>query len=399
MGKRKRKVDGVRYSHVDITAGQESDKGAKVYDPTSFDFDIDCLTYLPLRNPYICKHGYSFSKESAAVWCSEHQNHPFVEDAPFSVEELVPIKFTLNAEGQKIDPITENILTPKRTIVVNRKTSNVYDYQTIIDFNIKPYMMVDLLTGEEFDQSCITVIHDPNRSRNLPPNPLISTQVTRHESDIVRNANNFVNALNLKQEDVFKEDDTSTWFLAQPNQKSLHEATIFKQMHIKTRPYAVMDTTIGEITIELDVDFAGLGCINFIGCVLKGLFTNVKVTRVRREQFFEVSINTDIDETVWRSPIAYERDDARRGFQYPVYIINKENQQIHITKSSQFAISCVPLQIDEYHIIGGVVNGGGIVSSICNGKVFPDGRPVHNIDIRGITIMNNPFPLQPPGNK
>lgn len=398
MGKRKRKVAGVRYTHDEIT-GNSNDhaKEQKEYDPTSYDFDIDCLTYLPLKMPLICKLGYSFSKESAMQWCKDHVTHPFDEKESFKVEDLVSLHFTVNSKGETIDPITEKVLSPRFKIALNRKSKNVYDYSTIVEFNLKDNLMMDLLSGEEFTEDDIVIIHDPDRKRDLPLIPLIQRSVETHESDIVKNSNKFISSLNLKKTGIDNEENT--WYLARPTTDSFYAATLFKQKQWKMKPIVIVTTTKGDFTIELDIDYCTLGVINFIGKILNGSFFNVKILKIRTNEWMEIGINGTIDETVWKNSIAYERDIARKDYKYPVFIINKENKQIHITKSSQIAVACTPLSINDFHIIGGVVGGEGIVSSICNEKVYANGKPVSEIMVRNITIVNNPLPLEPPVKK
>lgn len=399
MGKRKRKVAGVRYTYDEITGGARERSGeAKEFDPTAFDYDIDCLTYLPLKTPLICKLGYSFSRKSAAKWCEEHSTHPFDETKEFSVDDLVPLHFSVNAKGETIDPVSEKVLSPRFRIALNRKSKNVYDYNTIQEFNLKDNLMMDLLSGEEFEKEDIVIIHDPDRKRSLPAKPLINQIADVHESDIVRNSNKFISSLSLsKVGSADAEDDT--WYLARPTKESFYAATLLKQKQWKTKPVVIVTTTKGDFTIELDIEFCTLGVINFIGKILKGCFLNVKINKIRTDEWMEMGINGATDETVWKNSIAYERDVARKDYKYPIFIINKENKQIHITKSSQIAVACKPLPINDFHIIGGVIGGEGVVSLICNERVYANGNPVSEIMVRNITIVNNPIPLEPPMKK
>lgn len=390
-------VSGIRYTYGEITGArhlQKEEDNLDQLDESTYDFDMDCLTYLPLKNPLICPYGYSFSKDSAQKYLSNHTTHPFVEGAPFSMADLVAPKFTVNSNGLKIDPINDQILTSKKKLVMIRPTGNVYSYQTVNEFNIKGKMMIDLTTGTPFELKDIITIHDPDNDQNLPDMPLISTKVEVEDSTIVKNAAKFIESLNMTKEQALKEDNT--WYLARPTQESLKLACIFKGNPPKKLPHAIISTTLGDIIAELDVDISTLACINFIGYSFRNSYNNVRVEKVVSTEYFVVCPKIPVDESVWTYPFAFERDDRRRNYKYCIFLISTGNKQLKISNTGKFGISAKPLVLDENHIFGGIIGGEGVVSSICNGKIMPDGRPAKPFSIKSISIVNNPFPMTQP---
>ncbi|OHS98411.1 hypothetical protein TRFO_35186 [Tritrichomonas foetus] len=398
MGKRKRMVSGIRYTYDEIRTdrmiGKENKNVEKNYDDNSFDFDMDCLTYLPLKNPLICPFGYSFSRDSASKYLQNHSTHPFVPDQPFSMDILRAPKFTQNSAGQKIDVIDDKILTAKHKIVMIGVTGNVFSFNSVREFNLKPKMMNDLITGEAFTENDIIVIHDPDRERDLPDEPIINTKIEVEDSELVKNAAKFVSSLLMTKEQALKIENL--WYLARPTPESLKQASFFKRNPPKKRPHAIIKTSLGEIIVELDVDVSTLACINFIGYAFRNVYNNVKVEKVVSSEYFIVCPHLEVDESVWTYPIAYERDEVRRNFKYVIYFLNTGNKQLHITNTGKFGITCQPMNLDDFHVFGGVISGEGIVSSICNGKILPDGRPAKPFSIKSISIVNNPFPASPP---
>lgn len=392
MGKRKRKTT---YSHSEISFDHtnKQDDDHKQYDPTAFDFEMCCLTYLPLNKVYVDANGYSFDKGSVEKYLENNNTHPFIDNISFSIEDLIEVHLTKNSNGSYIDPVTENVLTPKNKIVMIKQTGNVYDYQTIKEFNIGPNMMIDLLTNVPFTSDDIITIHDSLRNRNLPPDPILLSQKPSNDSDVVKNAKMFVKSLQIKPEDALKPENF--WYLARSTMESLHAATNFKQTPPTQRPHAIISTSSGKIIVELDVDYSTLGCINFIGYALRGSYNNVKVAKISSCDRFEVYSKDKVDETVWGTPIAYERDTARMNYKYVMYLLNTGNVQMHITNTSKFALTCKPYDINQNHIIGGVIGGEQIIEVITRGAIYPDGKPRQQIGITSIAIVNNPFPATP----
>ena len=394
MGKRRRMVSGIRYTYGEITGARHLDKDEQNtdrLDESTYDFDMDCLTYLPLKNPLICPYGYSFSKDSVQKYLVDHTTHPFVEGAPFSLDCLVAPKFSVNANGQKIDPINDQILTSKNKLVMIRTTGNVFNYQTVKEFNINGNMMIDLITAEPFERKDIITIHDPDNDQDLPPDPLISTKVEVEDSTIVKNAAKFIESLNMTKEQALKTDNY--WYLARPTQESLKLACMFKGNPPKKLPHAIISTTLGDIVVELDVDISTLACINFIGYSFRNAYNNVRVEKVISTEYFIVCPKISVDESVWTFPFAFERDDRRRNYKYCLFLLPTGNRQLKISNTGKFAVSAKSLDLDENHVFGGVIGGEGIVSSICNGKIMPDGRPAKPFSIKSISIVNNPFPM------
>lgn len=399
MGKRKRMVQGIRFTYNEVQVDRKTRKEKpddNPYDEDSYDFDIDCLTFLPLKRPLICPYGYSFSRESVIKYLQDHTTHPFVEGAPFSLDSLITPNFSVDSKEQRIDPFDNRILTSKHKIVMIRQTGNVFDYQTVLKFNIQGQLMMDLLTGDEFSPKDIITIHNPDSSqkRVLPSEPIISTKKVTEESDIVKNTTKFVESLDMTKEQALKKDNY--WYLARPTPESLKFACEFKAKRLKTLPHAIISTSLGDIVVELDIDYSCLACINFMGYAFRTSYNHVRVEKVVSESYFVVSPKIQVDESVWTYPFAFEKDDRRRKEKYCLFILPTGNRQLKIQNTGKFAISCTPLDIDEYHIFGGVIGGEGIVSSICNGKIMPDGRPAKPFSIKNISIVNNPFPMVQP---
>jgi cyclophilin family peptidyl-prolyl cis-trans isomerase len=211
-------------------------------------------------------------------------------------------------------------------------------------------------------------------------------------SAIVPNWRAFIESLDLSGRASKSLDHL--WFLARPTQQSLAMAASTRQRQPPAGHVSVK-TTAGDFVVELDCSQATLGCINFIGHILRGNYTNAAVDRVDRTRHFRIRSVAEVDETVWGTPIAYDRDDARRDFRFPVYLANTGNVQIHITNTAQIVVGCQPVDVGQHHVIGGVVAGEAVVTAICTMTVFPGGRRTQPVAVREMAIADSPFAMTP----
>ena len=391
MGKRKRQISGVRFTNEEMNS--KKTKELVHIDNTIFAFDNCCLTYLPMSEPLVDKYGYVYSKEGAEEYAKTHNTHPFINDVPFSMDDLVPLNFATQPNGIKYDQLTGKDLNPNDKIVAVRTSGNVYTYESLYYFNLKPKVYIDTISQTPFTPEDVVTIHDPKNIRKLPQSPLVVLRTVKKLSETVKNARAFIESHNFQQgQDVTKE---TGWYLARPTPESLKLATEFKSKRsfFRNKPHVVLQTVLGPIIIELDVGESTLGSINFLGYIFKGAYNHTKVKKVVANDYFLIHPNIEVDETVWGTPIAYETDYHRRNFRYPVWLINTGNVQIHLTNTGILAIGCHSFTVDDHHIIGGVVSGENIVMSLCQGEIFPDGRPVKPFSIETVDVVDNPFPV------
>jgi len=386
MGKRKRMVSGVRYTYQEVTAGH-NEKEFKRFDPTVFQFDICCLSYTNLDEPFICPLGYSFDYEAANEYFSSHSKHPYA-DYECKIEDLVKAKITYDKTQTKIDPLTEKVLSNRGKVVINRKSGYVYQLESIQDLNYQVGFMFDLMTGQEFTRSDIVVIHDPDREIKYPIDPIVSFKRVIIESQEIKTAKELIKSFGIKASKNFEE---SHWALAAPTKESYYKALEIKANPPKSKSVITMLTSLGELVLDLDCDSAPMGVINFLGHALRGNYSNMRVNKIEPGQYFVVTSSSIVDESVWSLPFSHEKNENRRGYKYQLFFLETGKKELKLTNTSCFCISAETQQIDRFHIIGGVTRGESIIDQVCNGKIFPNGAPVNAFSIKSVTIFSNPF--------
>ncbi|XP_015578514.1 peptidyl-prolyl cis-trans isomerase CYP65 isoform X2 [Ricinus communis] len=95
--------------------------------------------------PYIRKYG----------------KHP-VTGAPLKQEDLIPLNFHKNSEGEYHCPVLNKVFTEFTHIVAVKTTGNVFCYEAIKELNIKTKNWRELLTDEPFSKEDLITIQNPN---------------------------------------------------------------------------------------------------------------------------------------------------------------------------------------------------------------------------------------------
>ena len=403
MGKRKRAISGVRYTYNEIMSNSSSSHNMNAekmqmranFSSSAFQFELCSLSYLPLKidnseDIYIDHNGYAYSKEAIDKYIVSNSQNPFDGSQTFSYDTLKKAIFTLNEKNQLIDPVTSELLSTRSKIVINFRNGYVYDYQSILNFNKKTNLWKDLMTGESFNESDVVVIHDPERQLSLPMEPIISFKKEIQESDAQRKARLLLGTFDSS---VSIPKDDKTWALARTSPDSYILASNIASNPPKENAIITIHTSEGKIVCELNSQNAPLGTINILGHILRGSYAKSTVSRVDQGKSFEINPFILSDETVWGTPISYERNEQSRGKKYQIYLVNTGNPQIKITNTAKIGISRDPLPIDKFHVVGFVTEGEGIASRIIDGQIYPNGKPVAQTTITDITIERNPFPI------
>ncbi|CAI9111273.1 OLC1v1011457C1 [Oldenlandia corymbosa var. corymbosa] len=85
-----------------------------------------------------------------------------VTGAPLKLEDLIPLKFHKNAEGEYHCPVLNKVFTEFTHIVAVRTTGNVFCYEAIKELNLKTKNWKELLTDETFTKEDLITIQNPN---------------------------------------------------------------------------------------------------------------------------------------------------------------------------------------------------------------------------------------------
>ncbi|KAM0274288.1 hypothetical protein ACHAQH_007995 [Verticillium albo-atrum] len=171
------------------------------------------------------------------------------------------------------------------------------------------------------------------------------------------------------------------------------EEYMLKPKRVKTSGYVRIETTLGELNIELFPEFAPRAVWNFIKLAQKGYYNGVAFHRNIRNFMIQGGDPTGTGKggtSIWGKNFQDEFEgplthDARG-------LLSMANKGKN-TNSSQFFILYRPAKhLDRKHtIFGKVVGGLDILSKIENAATDSSDRPINDIVIKNVVVYVDPF--------
>lgn len=119
------------------------------------------LTFTPFEDPVCTKDGSVFEIMHIVPYIRKYGRNP-VTGAPMKQEDLIPLTFHKNAEGEYHCPVLNKVFTEFTHIVAVRTTGNVFCYEAVKELNIKTKNWKELLTDEPFTREDLITIQNPN---------------------------------------------------------------------------------------------------------------------------------------------------------------------------------------------------------------------------------------------
>lgn len=380
----------------------------------------------------------------------KHNANP-VTGRPLKQADLIKLNFAKNDSGEWVDPVTFKILTDNTHIVAVRHhdSANVFAWETIERLNIKAKMWLDLVTDEEFTRSDIITLQDPQNleSRNLSEfkylkdgedsgipkeEPSINTAALGNVADLkIMKAKEAVAKARAERNTaaaaVHKtvsggtsksspaQQSTSKPFNAKHHTTgqaaasftstgiSVHtsaslatmsdEEYLLRPKRVKQSGFAVIRTSLGELTLELLPEHAPKAAYNFIKLAQKGYYNGVVIHRNIKNFMAQTGDPTGTGKggaSIWGKNFEDEfegplKHDAR-GI---VSMANKGKD----TNSSQFFITYrkVPHLDRKHTIFGRIVEGLDTLKTIEEADTDDKNRPVEEITMLGVKVLVDPF--------
>lgn len=119
------------------------------------------LTFTPFEDAVCTKDGSVFDIMHIIPYIRKFGKHP-VSGVPLKQEDLIPLTFHKNSEGEYHCPVLNKVFTEFTHIVAVKTTGNVFSYEAIKELNIKTKNWKELLTDEPFKREDIITIQNPN---------------------------------------------------------------------------------------------------------------------------------------------------------------------------------------------------------------------------------------------
>ncbi|MED6194771.1 cytochrome P450 monooxygenase 65 [Stylosanthes scabra] len=119
------------------------------------------LTFTPFEYPVCTADGSVFDVMNITPYIVKYGKHP-VTGAPLKQEDLIPLTFHKNSEGEYQCPVLNKVFTEFTHIVAVKTTGNVFCYEAVKELNIKTKNWKELLTDEPFTKDDLITIQNPN---------------------------------------------------------------------------------------------------------------------------------------------------------------------------------------------------------------------------------------------
>ncbi|XP_042379068.1 peptidyl-prolyl cis-trans isomerase CYP65-like [Zingiber officinale] len=119
------------------------------------------LTFLPFEDPVCTSDGSVFDLMSIVPYIKKYGKHP-ISGAAFREEDLIPLTFHKNPDGEYQCPVLNKVFTEFTHIIAVKTTGNVFCYEAIKELNLKTKNWKELLTDEPFTKDDLITIQNPN---------------------------------------------------------------------------------------------------------------------------------------------------------------------------------------------------------------------------------------------
>lgn len=119
------------------------------------------LTFTPFEFPVCTPDGSVFDVMNITPYIIKYGKHP-VTGAPLKQQDLIPLTFHKNSEGEYHCPVLNKVFTEFTHIVAVKTTGNVFCYEAVKELNIKTKNWKELLTDEAFTRDDLITIQNPN---------------------------------------------------------------------------------------------------------------------------------------------------------------------------------------------------------------------------------------------
>jgi len=412
-------------------------------------FNYCSLSLQPFETPVCTAEGLTFDHENIIRWLMKHDTNP-VTGGPLKQSDLIKLNFAKNDSGEWVDPVTNKVLTDNTHIVAIRHSgsANVFAWETVERLNIKAKMWRDLVSDEEFKRSDIITLADPQspESRNLSDFKYLKegedTGIPKDEASI--NTSAMGNAANLKimkakeaaakaraeraNGVVQKADGKTASKVAPAVQKpasapynAKHHTTgqaaasftstgmtvhtgaqlalmsdeeyLLRPKRVKTSGFALIRTTLGELTIELLPEHAPKAVYNFVKLAQRGYYNGIIIHRNIKNFMMQTGDPTGTGRggaSIWGKNFEDEFEGPLRHDTRGVMSMANKGKD---TNSSQFFITYrkVPHLDRKHSIFGRVAEGMDVLKAIEDSSTDEKDRPLEQIKMLDVKVLVDPF--------
>lgn len=161
MGKKQHSKDRMYLTKTEWATEWGGAKSKEVAKFKRLPFYCCALTFTPFEEPVCTSDGSVFDIMNIIPYIRKHGKHP-VTGTPLKQEDLIPLTFHKNSDGEYQCPVLNKVFTEYTHIVAVRTTGNVFSHEAIKELNLKVKNWRELLTDEPFTREDLITIQNPN---------------------------------------------------------------------------------------------------------------------------------------------------------------------------------------------------------------------------------------------
>lgn len=365
--------------------------------------------------------------------------HPFREDEELKPSDLIRLTFHKNEGGEYFCPITRKTMNENSKIVANKKSGQVYLWETVETLNISKENWNDLVTDQPFTRDDLIILQDPQNPKNYSESfsKLKEDKILKGKQFGDSNVSERVNLsggvgkvlkeLGMTQIQPIKTDngDDDSIAVDDLHAQATHStgrlaaSLTSTSMSLRTETeMAVLDeaetlsrhfpsgkettgticirTNYGDLFFTLFASKSPRSCYNFIELAKKGYYDGVQFHRFVKGFILQGGDPTGSGrggESIWKKSFG-ERNLHSSLSHNDRGILSMANSGDVNANGSQFFITLRPTpHLDGKHpIFGKLLSGSAVLDQIeLEVEVDSGHRPVQLITIEDVLVLEDPF--------
>lgn len=363
--------------------------------------------------------------------------------------DLIKLIFAQNEANAYVDPVTFKEFTDNTHMIAVRHgdSANVFAYDTVERLNFKPKMWRDLVSDEEFSRKDVITLQDPQNleSRNLSAFKYIQdgedSGIPKEEANVnlaaMGNAAKILKAKEAVAKARAERATASTLqskngTMAKPPPKSTvsskavpynatkhtnglaaasftstgvtphtsaaralmsDEEYLLKRGRVKKKGYVRLETSLGEVVLELYPEYAPKAVWNFVKLAQKGYYDGIKFHRNIKHFMIQGGDPTGTGRggsSIWNKNFEDEfLTPLKHDTKGVLSMANKGKN----TNSSQFFITYrkTPHLDGKHTIFGKAIDSDATLEALENAEVGDGDKPLEDIYIEKATVYVDPF--------
>lgn len=390
------------------------------------------LSMQPFEHPLCTKDGIIFDLLNIVPYLKKYGKNP-VTGEPLQAKELTKLNFHKNAEGQYHCPVTFKVFNNNSHIVAVKSTGNVFSYEAVEQLNLKAKNFKDLLTDEPFTRKDLVTIQDPTsldkfnlaNFHHLKNNlKVVNTEEEKAKKDpkyYLNRANKDTLGILSELEKTYKEPEkkteekteslternaahystgavassfTSTAQVPVTQQEAaIVDQDIVRYREVKKKGYVRLQTSHGDLNLELHCEMVPKTCENFIKLCGSGYYDNTIFHRSIKNFMIQGGDPTGTGrggESAWGE--AFKDEFKPNLIHQGRGILSMANSGPNTNKSQFFITYRSCRHLDEKHsVFGRLVGGHETLNAMERVEADEKDRPKELIKLIKAIVFLNPF--------